>query len=123
MLLGLYDYLIAERTEYVDDTINVKKLLEEITLEDLRNPETWKKLIALVEIKPDDDLLPVGAEYSKDIFTVGLNHISCKKALYYGLPSIILSKLLTGKIPKIKSAIRFVPIGRQSTMKKSKILA
>ena len=122
LLLGLYDYLIAERTEYVDDTINVKKLLEEITLEDLRNPETWKKLIALVEIKPDDDLLPVRAEYSKDIFTVGLNHISCKKALYYGLPSIILSKLLTGKIPKIKSAIRFVPIGRQSTMKKSKIL-
>ncbi len=120
-LLGLYDFLIAERIEYVDDTVNVRKLVDEIKLDDLRNLEKWKQFCVIVEIEPDDDLLPVRAAYN-EIFTVGLNYISSKETLYYGLPSILLSKLLTGKTPKIKSAIRFSPVGRQKHLKNTKIL-
>jgi len=42
--------------------------------------------------------------------------------LYYGLPSVLLSRLLTGKIPKIKRAIRFLPVGTQTTLRKARIL-
>jgi hypothetical protein len=121
-LLGLYDFLIAEKIEHVDDTENVQKLINEIKLEDLRNPDTWKRLSVIVEIEPKDDLLPVRAAYNEDNFTVGLNHVSSKKAVYYALPSIILSKLLTGKAPIIKTAIRFKPVGKQKTLKKTNIL-
>jgi len=122
LLLGLYDFLIAEKIEYLDDTENVKKLLDDITLDSLRDPNTWKQLNVLIEIEPDDDLLSVRAEYNKDAFTVGLNHITHNESLYYRLPSIILSKLVTGKTPKIKKAIRFIPVGKQKTLKKATIL-
>jgi hypothetical protein len=122
IMLGLYDFLIAERIDFSEDTANVQKLLEEIKLEDLQNPEVWKKFDVIAEVMPDDDLLPVRAAYSEDNFTVGFNYISSKSNIYYGLPSLILSKLLTGRTPKLKSAIRFKPIGKQNTLRKSKIL-
>lgn len=122
ILLGLYDFLIAEKIEHFDDTANVQKLLDEIQLEDLKNPNTWKSLSVIVEIEPSDDLLPVRAKYNEDNFTVGLNYITSKEPLYYALPSIILSKLLTGKTPKIKTAMRFKPIGKQKSLKNTKIL-
>ena len=53
---------------------------------------------------------------------MGLNYISSKETLYYGLPSVILSKLFTGKTPTIKSAMRFRPVGVQKNLKKTNIL-
>jgi len=122
ILLGLYDFLIAEKIEYYEDTESVRALLEKISDKDLQNPETWKKLNVIVEISPQDNLLPVRAKYNNESFTVGLNYVSSKSTLWYGLPSIILSKLMTGKTPKIKKAIRFVGIGKQKTVKKATIL-
>ena len=123
ILLGLYDFLIAERLEFKDDTEQVKKFVDGInSIEDLRNPDVWKKLNVIVEILPDDDLLPVRARYDENTFTVGLNYLSSKETLYYGLPSVIHSKLRTGKTPNIKSAISFNPVGRQNTLKKAKLL-
>jgi hypothetical protein len=122
LLLGLYDFLIAERVDYLDDTENVKRFVDNITLSDLRNPNIWKLLNVIVEVEPEDDLLPLRAEYGEDTLTVGLNHVTSKKSLYWGLPSVVLSKLIISKTPKIKKAIRFVPIGRQTTLKKATIL-
>lgn len=122
ILLGLYDFLIAEKIDFFDDTKEVQMFLEQVTAKELQKPETWKKLNVIVELVPDDDLLPVRAKYNNESFTVGLNHISSKHRLWYGLPSLILSKLITGKTPKIKSAIRFVAVGKQKTLKKSTIL-
>jgi hypothetical protein len=123
MLLGLYDFLTAEIVEYNDDTENVQKFINEIKLEDLKRPETWKKLNVIVELEPVDDLLPIRSKYDKDedSFTVGLNYLTTKEPIFYGLPSIILSKLMTGKVPKIKRAICFSTIGKQK-LKKIRLL-
>ena len=43
-LLGLYDFLIAEKIDYCDDTDAVRKLVDNIKLEDLKNPDLWKHL-------------------------------------------------------------------------------
>ena len=122
ILMGLYKFLVAERIDYKDETKQVRRLLETITIEQLQKPETWEGLNVIVEIEPEDDLLPVRAPYDKDTLTVGLNYLTSKKTIWYGLPSLILSKLLTGKIPKIKKAIRFIPIGKQKTLRKATIL-
>ena len=123
ILLGLFDMLICESIGTADATEDVKKLLDSInTIDDLKNPDAWKKLTVICEIVPDSDLLSARAKYNGDNFTVGLNYVTSKDPLYYGLPSIILSKLHTGKVPEIKKAIKFYPIGKQKTLRKARIL-
>jgi hypothetical protein len=123
LVLGLENFLKAERIDYFDDTQSVIELLNSInSIDDLKNQEIWGKLIAICEVIPDQDLLPTRARYNSDNFSVGLNFITSSKPIYYCLPSVVLSKLKTGKTPNIKSAIRFVPVGRQKTLKKAIIL-
>ncbi len=122
ILLGLYNFLIAKRISYDDDTENVKRLTQSITKEKLRDREIWKQFNVIVEIAPGDDLLPVRMPYSGENNTVGLNHLTFKGHIWYGLPSIILSWLDTGRMPKIKSAIRFTAHGVQDTLKPATIL-
>jgi hypothetical protein len=122
IILKLDRYLIADYVGYVDDTENVQTLIDNITLDDLRDPKIWEQLNVLVELVPEQCLLPVRARFDNENFTVGLAYLSSEKPLYYGLPSVILSKLLTNKIPRIKTALRFIPVGKQKTLKKAKIL-
>jgi hypothetical protein len=123
ILLGMFDMLICQRIGMQDATEDVKQLIESInTIDDLKNPNIWKQFAVICEIVPNEDLLSVRAKYNGDNFTVGLNYVTSRYPLYYGLPSIILSKLQTGKVPEIKRAIRFYPIGRQKTLRKAKIL-
>ena len=122
ILLGLYDLLVAEKIEYFDDTENVREFLQKLTRDDLKNPEIWKSIQVIVELEPDNDLVPVRAAYNPDSLTVGLNRLTSKETVWYGLPSIALDKLLTGKIPKIKSAIRFKSVGRQKSLRNARVL-
>jgi hypothetical protein len=119
---GLYDFLIADKIDYKEDTESAITLLESIQLNDLRNQDTWKKLNMIVELSPEEDILPVRAKYDEKTFNIGINFLSSDKTLTYTLSDIIVSKLLTGKIPKIKQAWRFFPIGKQKTLKKRTIL-
>lgn len=122
-LLDLWEFVIADKIQYIDDTENIKRLINEFTFEDAHNRDFWKQLIVLVEIEPDDDILPVRAKYAEEdgTFNIGINCISIKKPLYYFLPDILASKLLTGKSPKIKKAIRFIPEGIQKGLKESEV--
>jgi hypothetical protein len=100
-----------------------KKFVENIKLEDLKNPKAWKNLNVIVQVLPENDILPVRMRYDEkeNTFNIGVNYVTSKTPLWYALPDIIVSKLLTGKSPKILKAIRFVPRGRQQ-LKKTKIL-
>ena len=118
-ITGLYDILIAEKIDIVDDTDNVQKLIEDIRLEDLQKPEVLKSLNAIVEIVPDGDVLPVRTKYDENnnSFNVGINYATSNEPMWYSLPDVIASKLLSGKTPKILRAIRFVPSGVQKLNK------
>jgi hypothetical protein len=122
ILLGLYDYLIAERIDYVDATNDVQKFLEDVTIEDLQKPETWKRMNVIVEVEPEEDLVSVRTKYDGQNNTVGLNYLTAKEPVWFGLASLVNSKLQTGKVPKIRRAIRFVPVGKQKTLRKYAIL-
>jgi DNA polymerase III epsilon subunit-like protein len=108
-LLGLHEFLIADSIEHYDATEDVRSILRDIELEDLQKPETWKRLCAIVKLKPRGDVLPARAQYDpdKDTLTIGLNHIHSDHSLWYTLPDVIASKLLTGQTPIIEEAIGF----------------
>jgi hypothetical protein len=122
-LQNLWRFLIADKIEYKDDTENVRKFIENITLEDLQKPDIWKMFNAIVEIEPDEDILPIRARYyDKNVYNIGVNYAKSDKQLWYTLSDAIASKLLTNKTPKIKRAIRFSPIGMQPDLHKANIL-
>lgn len=118
-ITGLYEFLIAERIDAVDDTQNVRELIEKIRLEDLQDPDILKSLNVIVEILPEGDILPIRTKYSdtEESLNVGINYVTSKKPMWYSLPDVVASKILSGKAPKVIKAIRFVPIGKQKLNK------
>ncbi len=118
-LLGLWDYLIAEKIECENDTENVQNLLDNITLKDLQNKELWKSFCVLVEICPENDILPIRSRFDEksQAYNIAINQVTSEIPIYYALPDLIASKLLSGKTPKIKKAIRFKAIGKQKSLK------
>ena len=113
-LLDLWSHVIAERIKTVDATDEVRRLLEQIDLEQVLDPSTWKHFATLVQVAPDGDILPVRAAYKPSGWNIGLNHLHSETPLWYALPDVINAKIIGRKTPKILRAIRFVPEGVQS---------
>lgn len=95
------------------DTYDIAKALDK---------ELWKKFNILVEIVSDSDILPIRSKYSeKGSYNIGINYVIYKGSLYYFLPDVLTSKLLTGKSPTIKKAIRFIPEGIQEDLAETEV--
>jgi hypothetical protein len=69
-------------------------------------------------VVPDGDVLPTRAKYSHESndYQVGLNHLHAvadnpEDGLWFALPDVAASVLLTGRMPKIVDAFRIVPKG------------
>jgi hypothetical protein len=118
LLMGLWDFITAKEIKYKDVTNEIQDLLNNITLEDLRKKDIWKQFNVLVEIVPNEDIVPIRSCYNKEskIPNISIAEFTSNKTFYYALPDIIASKLLKGKVPKIKSAIRFYANGKQENL-------
>ena len=124
MEMDLWNFMIAESLEMKDVTDEIREMLSKVDLAYLQNKENWKDFIVMVKIQPDGDILPVRMDYkgSNTGYNVGVNHLSSDNELWYALPDVIASVILTGKVPKIIEAIRFIPKGIQKGLRKSQIL-
>lgn len=125
-LQGLWRFLIAEKT-IVDDsdaaTHWARDFLDSVTPETMLDQATWPKLTALVQVEPEDDLLPIRAAFGTSKSTnIGLNYLTSKKPLWFTLADCVAAKLLTGKAPHIVKAIRFSPGAPQKGLKSKTIL-
>ena len=118
-LLQLDKFLKAKRIKYYEDTENVKHFIENLSIEDLRNPEIWQRneMHSIIKIRPDDDILPVRMEYSKIAKNIGINYLKSNKELWYSVQDVISSKLLSGKIPDVIQAYSFIPEDIQDNLK------
>ena len=123
-LLGLHAFLTADGFKQFDATSEVRKLLDEIGLADLKKPDVWQSLHAIVQLKPDGEALPARASYSPDKtnLTIGLNHVHSNQPLWYTLADVIASKILTGKTPIIERAIGFKPRSKQKGLRPINLL-
>ncbi len=124
-LMGLWEFLTAERVDVVDATDDVRTFLENATLEDMFKPEAWQRLPAIVQIEPDGDILPVRAHYDAKTrnasYDIGLNMFTAREPFWYTLADCVASKLLTGRGPRVLKGLRFMPVGRQPGLRPIKL--
>jgi hypothetical protein len=119
-LMDLWRFVTAEEIQVVEHCQDdVQALLNRITRDDLFEPETWKLLTGFVKVVPNGDILPTRGKYSAETndWQVAVNHLyaDCNDdshALWFSLPDIVVSVLLTGRVPKIVDAFRIKPSGK-----------
>ncbi len=117
-LMGLWQFVISEGVDWADCTAEIRNLLSAVWLDDLQNADFWKQLTVLVQVRPDDDILPVRAPYSGNSRTIGLNRLTTADfPVWYTLADCIASAILTGKPPHVLRAIRFSPKEPQDGLK------
>ncbi len=110
--MDLWTLLTASRIEVVDATAEVQQLLDQLTLERCFDPATWRQLVGLAWLQPDNDVLPVRADYAgTGSWTIGIQHYTSTATHCYALPDLVASAILTGKPPQIERAVRLVPAG------------
>lgn len=124
-LMGLWAFIIADHVEVEEATDHVQDLIERITLDDLFRPETWSDMAALIELDADSDILPIRGQYEEGgDYQIGINVVDSKldKFLWYMLPNLVASKLLTGRVPRIRRALRFRAAGIQPGLRSVQLL-
>jgi len=114
-LMGLWRFVVSQGVMPADDTEAVRKFLDTVAACDLQQADVWKGLNVLVQVLPDDDVFPVRAKYpvhgpfdSDDTATIGLNRLTRAEPLWFTLADCLVSKIITGKAPRVKRAIRFM---------------
>jgi len=96
--------------------------------DDLFVRETWKSLAAFVQVVPDGDVLPSRGRYNLESndWQVAVNHIYADhedftQTLWYSLPDVVASVLLTRRIPKIVDAFRIEAHGKLKQLKSCRL--
>ncbi len=119
-LTGLWGMLTADTITADDATDGVRDLLDRVTVEDCYRPGTWRDLVGVAQILADDDVLPVRASFERGRSPViGLQPVYSNKPTWYTIADLVASKILTGRIPTIVRAVRFVGHGKADTLKPS----
>lgn len=125
-LMGLWSFVTAEQIRVVEHCAGEVELwLRQLTPEKLFDPRTWAGLAAFVQIIPDGDVLPARAKYNpgSNDWQIGINHLSgdADNALWFSLPDVAASVILTGRIPQIADAFRIEPVGVQGGLTPTKL--
>ena len=119
-LMGLWQFVTARKIRFIEHCHEeIIQFLNQLKFEKLFLPATWKKFAAFVKVVPNGDILPTRSKYSSESndWQVGINHLytggeKCGGGgIWYSLPDVIASVILTGKIPKIVDAFRMEPWG------------
>jgi hypothetical protein len=113
-LMGLWRFVTAYKIQVVEHCVDeIQALLNGITLERLFDPETWKHFAGFAKIIPDSDILPSRSKYNGDTsdWQVAINYLSgdtgnSRHALWFSLPDVIVSRILTGRVPQVLDAFR-----------------
>jgi hypothetical protein len=130
-LMGIWQLYICERIEVVEATEEVETLLADLTLDSCFRPECWPQVVGLVLIQPDEDTMPVRAQYEgngsdrtrakssggKGNWQIGINPYTSQKPEWRSIADVVASTRFTGRPPKVLQAIRFVPQGIQPGLK------
>jgi hypothetical protein len=128
-LMGLWRYVTARAIKIVEHcTSEVQAFLDKVTAADLFKPETWQYLPAFAQVVPNGDIMPSRSRYSEEShdWQVGVNYLYAKKdgpqqALWFSLPDLVASKLLTGCTPQLENAFRIEPKGKLPRLRPIKL--
>ena len=130
-LMNLWSFVIASKISVVE---NCKKEITEFLARVLANPEylftreAWKHLPAFVRAIPNGDLLISRGKYNPESndWQVATNYLYASKgdprdALWFSLPDVVASVLLTKKIPTIVDAFAIKARGKLKRLRPTKL--
>jgi len=123
--MDLWKFVIANEILVVRDRKNeIEQFLNGLTPQLLFQPSTWKLLTGFVKVIPNGDILPSRGKYNSETndWQVAVNYLYGEEnnpnhGLWYSLPDVTASVLLTGCVPKIVDAFRIKPRGILSGLK------
>ena len=124
-LMDLWKFVTARQIR-VDTKCQrkIERFLRGLTSDKLFEPKTWKKLPVFVRVIPNGDVLPSRSKYSlvSNDWQVAVNYLHAadhagSEGLWYSLPDVAASVLLTGEVPEILDAFKIVPEGKLSNLR------
>ena len=113
MRMKLWEYQTAARIDIDDSAAELSRFSDLVAdvaakgTEVVLDQSIWPGLVGFAQVIPEGDILPVRARYSEDSFNVGHNVFSAANPVWYTYADILVSALLTGKVPRIVKAMRF----------------
>ena len=130
-LMNLWRFVTAREITVVEHCQDeIQSFLHRLNAnsDDLFVRETWRNLTAFVQVLPDGDILPSRGRYNLESndWQVAVNHLyadrnDSSQALWFSLPDVVASVLLTGRIPKIVDAFRIGAHGKLKRMESCKL--
>src|SRR5258708_34883012 len=125
-LMSLWDLVIAREIRVVPHcNQKIDAFLRKLTPDTLFKPRTWKHMTGFVKVVPKRDILPIRSKYSaaSNDCQVGINHVYANEedALWYSIPDIVASVLLTGRVPEIIDAFLIEPCGKLTRPRSAKL--
>lgn len=115
-LMGMWRILTAQRVDVRHARNRVQKLLNTVTLDTCFDPATWSHVVGIAKIRPQGDILPVRAKYNGKSWNIGVNYCTTDEELWYAIPDLVASVILTGQVPEVLDAIIFQPVGVASNL-------
>jgi hypothetical protein len=111
VLLGTDKLLRAKEYSIVDCTVEVNEMLSTMTVDDMFEPATWKRLSFFAEVLLDGSgIFPVRAVYEKgDPQRIGFCYARSDEPRWFAGPDIVASFVLSGARPHVRSAFRIEP--------------
>ncbi len=121
-LMRLEDFDRADHVEYRENTENVRRFVESVTLEDLLKKETWarEEMRSVVCVLPRGDILPMRVKEDGAIREM-IPLVDSSPPLWFTIQDVLASKVLTGKAPTILEAITVYPMGIRHDLNPIKI--
>ena len=123
-LMGLWEFVTARKITIIENCQKeITEFLNGVSSNYLFTQDAWKTLVAFVQIIPDGDILPSRSKYSavSNDWQVAVNHIYSDadrpNALWFALPDVVASVILTGRVPRVIDAFRLKSDGRSKELK------
>ena len=123
-LMGNWRLLTTAEISVVPATDEVKRLLDEVTLDACFEPATWQRLRAFVKVRPDGEIFPVRVRYDSrgPSWQIGANPLTGDEGQWFALPDVVAAKVASGKTPQVLDAIRLeASAARQPGLRRTKL--
>lgn len=125
-LMGIWNFVRAAQLRVETATEDTRNLLARILNdpESVFNQTIWEEFTGYALVEPSDDILPIRTEYNENSLenNIGVNVLERSAfPIWFAIPDLIASVLLSGKVPKILKAIRIVPEGIQSGLRRTQL--
>jgi hypothetical protein len=118
--MGLLELLLAKEVTTRVVTDSVRELLATLSMDQLQGPAFWQGLRTVVKLRPNEDLLPVRAEYGPEGRNIADAYLS-GPPIWYALADVVASVIRTGRVPEVLEAIELVPSAEKIATKPWKL--